>query len=89
MTVVTVTYNGAHLVGACLDGLARQELDGLTMDVVVVDNASTDGTAELVARSHPGVRLLRSPTNRGFAGGNNLLLDHVTSPYVILLNNDA
>ena len=89
VTVVTVTYNGAHLVGACLDGLARQELDGLTMDVVVVDNASTDGTAELVARSHPGVRLLRSPTNRGFAGGNNLLLDHVTSPYVILLNNDA
>ena len=89
VTVVTVTYNGAHLVGPCLDGLARQELDGLSMDVVVVDNASTDGTAELVARSHPGVRLIRSPTNRGFAGGNNLVLDHVTSPYVILLNNDA
>jgi len=89
VTVVTVTYNGAHLVGSCLDGLARQELGGLTMEVVVVDNASTDGTAELVTRSHPDVRLLRSPTNRGFAGGNNLVLDHVTSPYVILLNNDA
>src|SRR5665647_2733737 len=89
VTVVTVTYNGAHLVGSCLDGLARQALDGLSMDVVVVDNASTDGTAELVARSHPDVRLIRSTTNRGFAGGNNLVLDHVTSPYVILLNNDA
>jgi N-acetylglucosaminyl-diphospho-decaprenol L-rhamnosyltransferase len=89
VTVVTVTYNGTHLVSACLDGLARQELGGLTMDVVVVDNASTDGTAELVARSHPGVRLIRSPKNRGFAGGNNLVLDHVTSPSVILLNNDA
>lgn len=89
VTVVTVTYNGAHLVGACLDGLAHQELGGLRMDVVVVDNASSDGTAELVARRHPEVRLLRSPTNRGFAGGNNLVLDHVESPYVILLNNDA
>ena len=89
VTVVTVTYNGAHLVSSCLDGLARQELDGLSMDVIVVDNASTDGTAELVARSHPGVQLLRSTTNRGFAGGNNLVLDRVASPFVILLNNDA
>ena len=89
VTVVTVTYNGAHLVGSCLDGLAHQDLDGLSMDVIVVDNASTDGTAELVARSHPGVQLLRSPTNRGFAGGNNLVLDHVDSPHIILLNNDA
>jgi N-acetylglucosaminyl-diphospho-decaprenol L-rhamnosyltransferase len=89
VTVVTVTYNGAHLVSSCLDGLASQDLDGLRMDVVVVDNASTDGTAELVVRSHPEVRLVRSTTNRGFAGGNNLVLDDVASPYVILLNNDA
>ncbi|MFI2754621.1 glycosyltransferase family 2 protein [Cellulomonas sp. P22] len=89
VTVVTVTYNGADLVGACLDALAHQELDGLRMEVVVVDNASTDGTADLVAREHPEVRLVRSPVNRGFAGGNNLVLDTVASPYVILLNNDA
>jgi len=89
VTVVTVTYNGADLVGRCLDALARQELGGLTMDVVVVDNASQDGTADLVAQRHPGARLIRSPSNRGFAGGNNLVLDTVATPYVILLNNDA
>lgn len=89
VTVVTVTYNGAELVLRCLDGLARQELGGLRAQVVVVDNASVDGTADLVAREHPEVRLVRSPVNTGFAGGNNLVLDTVDSPYVVLLNNDA
>ena len=89
VTVITVTYEAAPLVLECLDSLAQQDLDGLTMDVVVVDNASTDGTAELVAREHPGVTVLRSPRNTGFAGGNNLALRSVTSPLVVLLNNDA
>ena len=89
VTVVTVTYDAADLVSACLDALALQNLDGLDMEVVVVDNASSDGTAELIARRHPTVRLVRSASNRGFAGGNNLVLDTVTSPWVILLNNDA
>ena len=89
VTVVTVTYNAAGLVSACLDALVGQELDGIEMDVVVVDNASTDGTVELVESRYPSVLIIRSPTNRGFAGGNNLVLDTATSPFVILLNNDA
>jgi N-acetylglucosaminyl-diphospho-decaprenol L-rhamnosyltransferase len=89
VTVVTVTYNAADLVLACLDGLRRQVLGDRTMDVVVVDNASVDGTADLVAREHPEVRVVRSAINRGFAGGNNLALEGLGSPYVVLLNNDA
>lgn len=89
VTVVTVTYNAAGLVLDCLDALASQRLDGLRMEIVVVDNASIDTTAELVARCHPSVRLIRSPTNLGFAGGNNLALRAVRSRSVILLNNDA
>jgi GT2 family glycosyltransferase len=89
ITVVVVTWNGAHLIGACLAGLARQDLDPAQWQVLVVDNASTDGTAELLARDHPGVRVLRSSVNRGFAGGNHLALREVTTPYAVLLNNDA
>jgi len=89
VTVVTVTYDAADLVLECLAGLERQRLRGRTMDVVVVDNASADGTADLVARTHPRVRLVRSPVNRGFAGGNNVALRDVATPYVVLLNNDA
>ena len=89
VTVVTVTYNAAGLVLDCLAGLARQNLGGHAMKVVVVDNASADGTADLVAREHPEVQVLRSSVNSGFAGGNNLALRGTSSEYVILLNNDA
>jgi len=89
VTVVTVTYEAADLVLSCLDGLAAQELDGITMQVVVVDNASTDGTPDLVAVHHPEVRLVRSGRNLGFAAANNLALRETSSRAVILLNNDA
>lgn len=89
VTVITVTYNASTLVQACLAGLAAQRLNGLTMEIVVVDNDSKDGTADLVAAQFPHVRVIRSPTNLGFAAGNNLALSAIDSPLVILLNNDA
>jgi GT2 family glycosyltransferase len=89
VTVVIVSWNGAHLLGPCLAGLARQDLDPALCQVLVVDNASTDGTAEYLAQEHPDVRVLLAPVNLGFAGGNHLALAEVTSPYVVLLNNDA
>ncbi len=89
VTVVTVTYDAAALVLDCLAGLRDQRLDGVRMEVVVVDNASTDGTADLVAGAHPEVRLVRSAVNRGFAGGNNLVLRDLATRYAVLLNNDA
>lgn len=89
VTVVVVTYDAADRVGPCLDALRAQELDGLTMRVVVVDNASRDGTADVVAHRHPEVHLVRSAVNTGFAGGNNLGLRTARSPWVVLLNDDA
>jgi N-acetylglucosaminyl-diphospho-decaprenol L-rhamnosyltransferase len=89
ITVVVVTWNGVHLLDDCLGGLAGQDLDPALWRVLVVDNASTDGTAEHLARHHPEVEVLRSPVNAGFAGGNHLALPRVTTPYAVLLNNDA
>ena len=89
ITVIVVSWNGVHLLEDCLGGLGRQDLDPLLWSVLVVDNGSTDGTTGFLARHHPGVRLLRSPVNRGFAGGAHLAIAEVTTPYVVLLNNDA
>ena len=57
--------------------------------VLVVDNASTDGTHELLARDYPTVQVLGLPTNTGFAGGVAAGLEHVTTEFVVLLNTDA
>lgn len=89
VTVVTVTYNAVDLVGRCLDALESQNLGDLTMDVVVVDNGSTDGTAALVAARFPHVRLIEAGRNLGFAAGNNVALTTIDSPWIVLLNNDA
>jgi GT2 family glycosyltransferase len=88
-TVVVVAYQAAHRITACLDALLAQRGDVEGLDVVVVDNASTDGTADVVAARHPEVRLVRSSTNLGFAAGNNVGLRGATSPWVVLLNDDA
>ncbi len=89
VSVIVVNYNGAHLLPDCLLALARQREDGVAFDAIVVDNASSDGSRELLTRDFPWVRVIASPTNLGFAGGNNLALDEVTTPYAVLLNNDA
>src|SRR5262249_5864177 len=89
VTVVIVNYNGAHLLPACLAGLRGQDLPPGQFRTVVVDNASQDGSRELLARDHPWVEVVASPTNTGFAGGNNLALRSVDTEYAVLLNNDA
>jgi GT2 family glycosyltransferase len=88
-TVIIVNYNGAHLLPDCLRALDRQRADAGEFETVVVDNASSDGSCELLARDFPWVNVTESPRNLGFAGGNNLALREVATPYAVLLNNDA
>jgi GT2 family glycosyltransferase len=87
-TVIVVNWNGASLLPDCLDGLARQRGD-VAFETWVVDNASTDESRELLRTRYPQVRVLESDVNRGFAGGNNFALREVTTPFAVLLNNDA
>ncbi|ABD10106.1 glycosyl transferase [Frankia sp. CcI156] len=87
-TIVIVNWNGAHLLPACLDGIAKQEAD-FAYQTWVVDNASSDGSRELLAERYPWVRVVPAECNLGFAGGNNLALRQVTTPFAVLVNNDA
>jgi GT2 family glycosyltransferase len=89
VTVVVLNYNGAHLLPDCLAGLAAQDLPEGQMAVWVVDNASGDGSVELLRDRFPWVRTIANPRNDGFAGGNNVALREVATPFVALLNNDA
>ena len=88
LSVLIVTYNSKRLIDVLLTALARQ-LEGLDAEVVLVDNASHDGTADAVAERYPWVHLLRSPENLGFAAGNNLAAKSATGRMLLLLNPDA
>jgi GT2 family glycosyltransferase len=87
--VVIPTWNGAHFLAGSLASLAEQTHPA---DIIVVDNASTDGTAELVRERFPDVMLIALDANRGFAGAVNVGLERALADgadYVALLNNDA
>jgi N-acetylglucosaminyl-diphospho-decaprenol L-rhamnosyltransferase len=88
VTIVVVTYNSSEDIAACLDS-ALGELPDDGSEVVVLDNASSDGTAELVEQRWPQVHLVRSPENLGFARACNRAAAVSSSRFVLLLNPDA
>lgn len=88
LTAVVISYNNRALTLQCLTALEAQRRE-VEFDIIVVDNASTDGSADAIAAAHPNVRLVRAGRNRGFAGGNNLAFRHVTTEWAVLVNNDA
>jgi GT2 family glycosyltransferase len=85
-TVVVVTWRGREHIGGCLDALARQHRPHSTL---VLDNASDDGTAELVAAHPSAPRVVRLHRNLGYAGGIAAALAHVRTPFVAWCNDDA
>jgi N-acetylglucosaminyl-diphospho-decaprenol L-rhamnosyltransferase len=88
LSVVIVTWNCRDLVLRCLGMLAGSKLPG-TCEIIVVDNASADGTADTIAARFPHVLLVRNARNSGFAGGTNLGISVATAPVILLLNPDA
>ncbi len=92
LSILIVTYNSAGLIGRLLDQLQEEIFSKdqtREIEVVLVDNASRDGTANLVARDYPWVRWLASTTNLGFAAGNNLAAKQAKGRHLLLLNPDA
>lgn len=87
LSILIINYNGKKFLGDCLRSI-RQNVP-LAHEVIIVDNASADGSSDYVHEFFPDVRLSVSDKNVGFAGGNNLAAREATGEYLLLLNNDT
>lgn len=86
-SVIIPNWNGRSHLPECLDSLQRQTFKAF--ETIVVDNGSTDGSADLVRTQYPEVTLVTLPENRGFAGGVNAGIRIARGEYMALLNNDT
>ena len=88
LSFVIVTWNCKEYLRECLDSLEQYRKQPCA-ELIVVDNASTDGTPELVKHLYPDVILMESPVNLGFAKGNNIGIKRSTGQYLCLVNPDV
>lgn len=89
LSVVIVSWNVSKLLRDCLESIYHLPLAEQPREVFVVDNASTDGTVEMVREQFPQVRCIENSENRGFAAANNQAIKNSTSQNVLLLNPDT
>jgi len=87
-SLIVLSFNTRDLLRESLTSLRAvgAEIDS---EIIVVDNASHDGSADMVAAEFPEIRLIRAPYNLGFAGGNNLGREAARGEFLILVNSDA
>lgn len=87
VTIIIPNYNGKHFMKPCLESLEKQHCKDFR--ILVVDNASSDGSLEYMEESYPSVEVISLDQNYGFSKAVNVGIRHSSTPYVILLNNDT
>jgi GT2 family glycosyltransferase len=87
LSIILVNYNGIAYLPGCLDSIKK--FSPPLSEVILVDNGSQDGSAEVIRRDYPWVRLLRSERNLGFSRGNNLGAAQASGRFLLLLNTDT
>ena len=85
LSIITVNYNGLKDTCALIDSITFND----DMEVIVVDNGSTEDEAALISQLYPPVKTIRGDKNLGFAGGNNLGIKAAKGKYLLLINNDT
>jgi GT2 family glycosyltransferase len=88
VSIVVLSWNTRELLAACLASL-RDLPDRTTHELIVVDNASADGSADMVAQRFPDAVLVRNPGNQGYTAGNNTGAARATGELLFLLNSDT
>jgi hypothetical protein len=88
LSIIIVNWNTRDLLSDCL-GSVEATVSGLSHEIIVVDNASTDGSVEMLRERFPRVRAIENPENRGFGAANNQAMRIMAGRYALLLNSDT
>ena len=88
LTIIIPSYNTRRLLGNCLSSI-YEHTSGIAFEIIVVDDCSADGSADMVAASFPGVILIRNKTNQGYVRNTNLGMQISRSRYSCHLNSDT
>jgi GT2 family glycosyltransferase len=88
LSIVIVSYNTKDVLRDCLSSLDAVK-DEVLFEIIVVDNASEDGSVEMLGSSFPSVKLIRNEKNVGFAAANNKARDYCNGEYILFLNSDT
>lgn len=89
LSIIILNYNTQDWLRNCLQSIDDFPPKKISGEIIVVDNASSDGSPEMVKSEFPRVRLIQSKENGGFAKGNNLGITQAKGRYIMLLNSDA
>ncbi len=88
ISIIIVSWNVRDLLKKCLESVLLYS-QGVDYEIIVVDNASTDGTVEMMRQDFPQVRLIANQENKGFAAANNQGIKEAKGEYILLLNPDT
>ena len=89
LSIVILNYNTRDLTRICVKTVLASRLGTYSMEVIVCDNGSTDGTLEMIAKEFPGIVRIDNRKNLGFAAGNNPGIQRAKGRYILLLNTDT
>ena len=89
VSILMLNYNGTPHLKEFFESVFRLNYPADRYDVVVIDNNSTDGSPDWIAKNYPQVKLVRLDTNTGFARGNNIGVNYCVGEYVAFVNNDT
>jgi len=89
LSIIIVNYKTLELTSNCIDSILKSNTKGLDYEIIVVDNASEDGSIESIQNQFPSVKIIVNHENQGFSKANNLGMKAAVGDYVLLLNSDT
>jgi GT2 family glycosyltransferase len=88
LSIIIVSYNSLNFLKDCLDSINKNK-PSTGFEIIVVDNASSDGTVKAIRKDYPHLKLIENARNVGFAAANNMAIKSSSSEYILLINSDC